>query len=67
MSDDAPLKTERAWAVHIAMHNDIDSADHRRCSLERYLTNKWRAGESDAEELTCHGLSYLARVGAQDY
>jgi len=54
MSDDAPLKTavERAWAVHIAMHNDIDSADPRRCSLERYLTNKWRAGDSDGEELT---------------
>jgi hypothetical protein len=68
MSDDYPLKTavDRAWTVHIATHNDVDAADQRRCSLERYLAGKWQAGESDPEELTCHGLSYLARVGS-DY
>jgi hypothetical protein len=49
--------------VHIATHDDIDAADYRRCSLERYLTDKWRAGEIDAAELTCYGLSYLARGG----
>jgi hypothetical protein len=69
MSDDFPVRTavDRAWAVHIAMHTDVDAADHRRCSLERYLTGKWQAGESDPEELTCHGLSYLARPASEDY
>jgi hypothetical protein len=69
MRDDTPLKTavECAWTVHIATHDDIDAADYRRCSLERYLTDKWRAGEIDAAELTCHGLSYLARRGTEEY
>lgn len=68
MSEEYPLKAavDRAWAVHIATHTDVDAADQRRCSLERYLTEKWHAGESDPEELTCHGLSYLARTGCDD-
>ncbi|UPK02234.1 hypothetical protein [Bradyrhizobium sp. 170] len=63
MNDESALKIaiDRAWTVHLALHKDVDAGDPRRCSLERYLTGKWQAGESDPEELTCHGLSYLAR------
>jgi hypothetical protein len=63
MDGKSPLKiaVDRAWTVHLATHRDVDAADPRRCSLERYLTGKWQAGENDPEELTCHGLSYLAR------
>ena len=69
MDDKCPLRTavDRAWAVHLATHGDIDSLDHRRCSLERFLTGKWQAGESDPDELTCYGLSYLARLGSEGY
>ena len=63
MNDESPLKIaiDRAWTVHLATHKDVDPSDPRRCSLERHLTGKWQAGESDPEELTCQGLFYLAR------
>ena len=61
------VAVERAWSVHLAAHKDVDAADHRRSLLERYLCEKWRAGERDAEELTFHGLSYLARRRGEDY
>ena len=68
MDHESPLKVavDRAWTVHLARHKDIDAADPRRCSLERYLSGKWQAGESDPEELTCRGLSYLARLASED-
>jgi hypothetical protein len=53
---------DRAWTIYLAAHADVDAADHRRCALERYLHSKWQAGESDPEELTCSGLSYLSRL-----
>jgi hypothetical protein len=67
MDDEFPLSIAvgRAWTVHLAVHKDVDAADERRCSLERYLSQKWRAGECDAEQLTCHGLSYLARLAPE--
>jgi hypothetical protein len=69
MGDEFPLRiaVDRAWTVHLATHNDVDAADHRRCSLERDLNGKWQAGESDPEALTCHGLSYLARLGSESW
>jgi hypothetical protein len=69
MDDQIPLRTalDRTWAVHRATHSEIDAADARRCSLERYLNGKWHAGESDPEELTCCGLSYLARLGFENW
>jgi hypothetical protein len=69
MDDDSPLKTavQRTWNLHLATHDDVDAADPRRCSLERYLSGKWQAGESDPEELTCCGLSYLARLGSESW
>jgi hypothetical protein len=67
MADDLALRlaVDRAWSVHLATHNEIDPADPRRCSLERYLREKLKAGESGPEELTCYGLSYLARLGSE--
>ena len=67
MEDDSPLKVavQRAWNLHLATHDNVDAADPRRCSLERYLSAKRLAGETDPEELTCCGLSYLARLGSE--
>jgi hypothetical protein len=69
MDDNSPVEiaVERAWNLHLATHADVDAADQRRCSLERHLSGKWRAGESDPEELTCCGLSYLARLGSESW
>jgi len=69
MNDEFPLKVaiDRAWTVHLATHKDIDASDPRRCSLERYLGERWQAGESDPDELTCYGLSYLARLRAESW
>ena len=60
MDEEFPLRVavDQAWTVHLAAHKDVEAGDPRRCSLERYLTAKWRAGENDPEELACHGLSY---------
>jgi hypothetical protein len=65
MEEELPLRVavDQAWTVHLAAHQDVDAADPRRCSLERYLW-EWQAGESDPDELTCYGLflSSSARV-----
>jgi hypothetical protein len=69
MDDEFALKVavDRAWTVHLATHKDIDANDPRRCSLERYLGERWLAGESDPDELTCYGLSYLVRLRAESW
>jgi hypothetical protein len=69
MDDNFPLKiaVDQAWTVHVATHPDVHAADPRRCSLERYLSERWEAGESDPEELTCYGLSYLARLKSESW
>ena len=68
MHDEDALRTavDRTWSIYLTA-SDLDAADQRRCSMERYLKARWQAGESDPEELTCHGLSYLARVGAESW
>ena len=66
MDDVLRTAVDRAWTVYLATHN-VDAADPRRCSLERYLSGKWQAGESDPEELTCHGLAYLDRLGLESW
>ena len=48
--------------LYLATHANVDAADYRRCTLERYLCDRWHAGESDPEELTCSGLSFLWRL-----
>jgi hypothetical protein len=69
MDDEFPLRVAvaQAWAVHLSAHKDVNAADSRRCSLERYLRGKWQAGESDPDELTCYGLSYLARLRSESW
>ena len=67
MDDELRTAVDRAWTVHLATNSDIDAADQRRCLLERYLSGKWQAGENDPEELTCCGLSYLARLGSKSW
>ena len=67
MDDELRTAVDRAWTVHLATNGDVDAADQRRCSLERYLNGKWQAGEHDPEELTCCGLSYLARLGSESW
>ena len=49
MDGESPLKiaVDRAWTGTYATHKDVDAGDPRRCSLERYLTGKWQAGEND--------------------
>lgn len=67
MDDKFPLKlaVDQAWTVHLATHNDVNAADPRRCLLERYLSGRWAAGESDPEALTRRGLSYLAGLRSE--
>ena len=63
--DDEMLPTvaaNRAWTLYLAVHDDVDPLDARRCTLERYLRQRWQAGERNPEELTCLGLAHLARV-----
>ena len=63
MTDEDPLQqaVDRAWTIYRATHNAHES-DERRCLLERHLKQRWRAGENDAEELTCSGLAFLERL-----
>lgn len=63
MDDEMLLPTvaaNRAWTLYLAVHDDVDPLDARRCTLERYLRQRWQAGECNAEELTC---SSRARSG----
>ena len=64
LNDEIPprLSVDRAWTIYLAAHANVDAADHRRCTLERYLRDRWNAGENDPEELTCLGLSFLWRL-----
>ena len=65
--DEVPLRiaVDRAWTIYLTTRSDVDPADQRRCMLERYLSEKWHAGENDPEELTCYGLSYLNRLDTE--
>ena len=61
------VAVDRAWTIYLAAHADVDAADYRRCTLDRYLHGRWQAGERDPEELTCSGLSYLWRLGPDSW
>ena len=60
MPDD-PLEAavHTAWSVYRATHADVESADGRRCLLERHLASKRNARECETEELVGFGLAYL--------
>jgi hypothetical protein len=64
MADEDLLRqaVDTAWSVYRATHNEVHGSDERRCLLERHLQQRWKAGENDAEELTCAGLAYLERL-----
>jgi hypothetical protein len=54
--------TQRAWSIYLASNCTVDPRDRRRCTLERFLHQRWLSGETDLDELTCSGLSYLSRL-----
>jgi hypothetical protein len=54
--------TQRAWSIYLSSNGTVDPCDGRRCTLERFLHQRWLGGETDLEELTCLGLSYLSRL-----
>ena len=64
MVDKSPIRkaVDTAWSIYLATHTGVDSADDRRCLLERHLDEKREACEGDAEELACLGLAYLERL-----
>lgn len=52
----------RAWGIYLTRNEAVSENDARRCTLERYLKRRCRAGESDPQELTSLGLCYLERL-----
>jgi hypothetical protein len=54
--------TRQAWSIYLAGNDDISPEDGRRCSLERFVRERWEAGETSLDELTCSGLSFLSRL-----
>ena len=39
MEEEVPLRVavDQAWTVYLSAHKDVNAADSRRCSLQRYL------------------------------
>ena len=54
--------TQQAWAIYLARNNTVAPEDERRCTLERFVRERWQVGETDFYELTCSGLSFLSRL-----
>jgi hypothetical protein len=54
--------TQQAWSIYLARNHAVAPEDERRCTLERFVRGHWQAGETDLEELTCLGLSFLSRL-----
>ena len=54
--------TQQAWSIYLARNNAVAPEDELRCTLERFVHERWRAGETDLDELTCLGLSFLSRL-----
>ena len=61
--DDCYLRaSQQAWSIFLARNDAIAADDGRRCSLERFVRERWQAGETDLDGLTCSGLSFLSRL-----
>ena len=54
--------TEQAWSIYLARNDTVAPDDGRRCSLDRFVRERWQAGETDLDELTCSGLSFRSRL-----
>ena len=54
--------TQQAWSIYLAQNDAVSPEDGRRCSLERFVRERWKAGETSLDELTCSGLSFLSRL-----
>jgi hypothetical protein len=54
--------TQQAWSIYLARNDMVATGDGRRCSLERFVRERWQAGQTDLDELTCSGLSFLSRL-----
>lgn len=51
--------TQQTWSIYLA---PISPEDGRRCSLERFVRECSKAGETSLGELTCVGLSFRSRL-----
>ena len=65
--DEVRTAANAAWTVYLATHRDVDARDGRRCLLERHLQGRSEARHSNAEELTCSGLTYLERFPKDEW
>ena len=54
--------TQQAWSIYLARNDTVAPEDALRCTLERFVHERWQAGETDLDELTCLGLSFLSRL-----
>jgi hypothetical protein len=54
--------TQQAWSIYLARNNYLAPEDELRCTLERFVHGRWQAGETDLDEFTCLGLSFLSRL-----
>jgi len=57
------LAVDRAWTIYLAAHANVDAADHRRCTLERYLRDRWNAGENVRADVLGSFVFMAARTG----
>lgn len=53
---------QQAWSIYLHSNTAIAPEDGRRCSLERFVWERWQSGEKDLDELTCSGLAFLSRL-----
>jgi hypothetical protein len=57
--DIAETAFARAWSVYLLIHSGIDENDARRSSLQRFIRQRCKEGETDAELLAVEGLKFL--------
>ena len=57
----------RAWSVYRLINKGVVENDARRASLERFIRQRWQAGDDEAELLVVEGLKHLKKLeGASD-
>ena len=57
--DIAETALARAWSVYLLIHSDIDENDARRSSLQHFIQQRCKEGETDTELLAVEGLKFL--------